>query len=497
MSVDKKKRTVAQEALADMEAIVSSIKESSKNTLSAMLNEQVKNALRDGCSENDEDDTEIVQGGEDNSGEDNTGNDTETGDENGSMEQDSTEDDNNPDLGTEDGTQDGDGNQEDAATDDSEEWDEFDNYKVGDNTYDLTGEQDFDKVVKVFKLLSDDDEVAVKHDGDTVKITDNTNGSEYIIDLGTEDNAKEGVNESDDIAGIPSFDDNMDSGSNVSGEDFDYDDEEDPTAGDNADFDNDTEMKDDKDMVFEIDLGYTDNYQDKDPIAGLSNQETSKSGKNWDKGVPTGTQKPFAGSTEGKAEPFEKPVNEEDNLENTDEPSMEEGTNVGGAVQQRTSSKSHIPANRKDYGPKAKRHVSTGGEYEEIVAEMKKIQEENKALKKAVLEFKKNLTEAYVTNVNLGKITKLFLENATTQSEKVDIVNRFAKDAKTPEQAEMLYESVKRELEGRNAGNNGMPNLNSTSATANGTQALNESKQAYKSSGWCKTLDLMQRMENL
>ena len=491
MSVDKKKRTLLSEALLDMDTLVSSMKGATKDTLSAMLNEAVKNALRDGCSESEEedDDTEIVQGAEDNNGEkkETMATDTET-ETDGKTETETdieTADDANG-TGEDDGAE-----NTDADDDGQESWDEFDDYKVADNTYDLTGENDFDKVVKVFKLLDDNDEVAVRHEGDTVHITDNGNGSEYIIDLGTEteNNGDNGLNESDDIAGLPSFDDDTEE----STDDFTYNDEEDPTDMDNAETDIDIDMKDNKDMVFEIDLGYTDNYQDKDPIAGLSNQETSKSGKDWDKGTPKGTEKPWAGSTEGKGEPFDKNVNEEELLVD-DEPSMEEGTNVGGAVQQRTSSKSHIPANRKEHGPKAKRHVSTAGDYEEIVAEMKKIRKENTALKKAVLEFRKNLTEAYVTNVNLGKITKLFLENATTQEEKVDIVNRFANNAKTVEQAEMLYESVKRELE--NKGGKNLPNLNNTSATANGTQALNENK-TYKSSGWVKTLDLMQRMDNI
>ena len=45
-------------------------------------------------------------------------------------------------------------------------------------------------------------------------------------------------------------------------------------------------MKESKEVLFEVDLGYTDNYQDKDPIAGLSNNEPSKV-VNLGKGVPT------------------------------------------------------------------------------------------------------------------------------------------------------------------------------------------------------------------
>ena len=246
-------------------------------------------------------------------------------------------------------------------------------------------------------------------------------------------------------------------------------------------------MKESKEVLFEVDLGYTDNYQDKDPIAGLSNNEPSKSGKSWHKGVPTNTAKPWAGETKSKGEPFEKTVNEEEMP--VDEEPVEEATNVGGAVQQRTTPKSNIPAGRKNYGPMSKKHVSSAAKYEEMVAENKKLKAENKVLKEALLSLKGNLSEAYVTNVNLGKITKLFLENTTTQAEKVDIVERFSKEAKTVEQSNTLYESIKREL---NKNATSKVNINESMNVANNT--INES--VYKSSEVIKSIDLMNRMKN-
>jgi hypothetical protein len=253
-------------------------------------------------------------------------------------------------------------------------------------------------------------------------------------------------------------------------------------------------MKESKEVLFEVDLGYTDNYQDKDPIAGLSNSEPSKGGKSWHKGVPTGTEKPWTGETKSKGEPFEKTISEEEMPEIGDvEEPMEEGTNVGGAVQQRSNSKSHIPANRKEHGPKNKRHVSTEANYEELVSENKKLKTENKELKEAIISVRKYLSEAYVTNANLGKITKLFLENTTSQSEKIEIVNRFSNEAKTIEQSKALYESIKREL--NKPVTTQMP-MNESMSTANGSTILNENK-VYKSDDLLKTIDLMNRMKNM
>ena len=134
--------------------------------------------------------------------------------------------------------------------------------------YDFTGENDSTVVAKVFKLLNDDDQVVVKQDGDKLNIVDNEAGTEYVIELNP-DSEDEFESEDDDM------------------------------------FEEETLM-DDETLVTEEDLGYTDNYQSKDPIQGLSMTEPSKSGKSWSKGVPTGTTKPWAGK--GKSDPFNKSV---------------------------------------------------------------------------------------------------------------------------------------------------------------------------------------------
>lgn len=62
-----------------------------------------------------------------------------------------------------------------------DEWSQFDDYKGEDGTYDFT-QADSDTFIKVYKLLKDDDQVAIQKDesGNT-HITDNETGSEYMI----------------------------------------------------------------------------------------------------------------------------------------------------------------------------------------------------------------------------------------------------------------------------------------------------------------------------
>lgn len=549
MSTKNKKSTLTQ-ALLEMEEITSAIKEESKKSLNALLSEAVRDAIREGCNEEEDEDSYEVVDDEKNDAMD-TENEPDTTDSVGNTEkeengEDVQDVDSPSDIETtQDAPEDGEG---------EDDWNEFEKYQVGDNTYDLTGENDYESVVKVYKLLKDEDHVVVKKDGDKIQLKDDSVGTEYVIDLGTDDDnsaevesgeenfdsLQEGIMDGDefdprrqewwkssendasvmpnnDDEGIAGFSDEepvslemepsnseisrASRGLEFSPDDLDINnllDDEDEYDFDDSIYESKImnnkkqnarkPMKESKEVLFEVDLGYTDNYQDKDPIAGLSNNEPSKKGKSWHKGVPTGTAKPWAGETKSKGEPFENTVNEEEMPDMGMEEPVEEATNVGGAVQQRTSSKSHIPAGRKEYGPKTKRHVSTEANYQETVAENKKLKAENKALKEALIALKGNLSEAYVTNVNLGKITKLFLENTTTQAEKVDIVNRFSNEAKTVEQSQTLYESIKREL---NKPASTQVTVNESMSKADAT-VINEN--VYKSKDLLRSIDLMNRM---
>jgi len=536
----KNKKSIASQALMEMESIKEAIKNEKDNSLKALLGEAVKKALREGCDEEKDDDYEIKddekapKDSEKKSGE--TANEDATDDEMYANAQQQNAENANAQAGVQ-GMQPQGGAQEAPETgaemqgqegEGDGEWDEFSDYQVGDNTYDLTGEKDYDKVVKVYKLLNDEDNVIVKKDGDTLQLKDNAAGTEYVIDLGGDEGeepeySEEGqeLNEGNeyeidlgdfgkkgpkddsfiedaDFEDIPdenSFDDFGET-DDEEFDDFEYlPDEEDnnSVAGFPSEMNEHKKtrkpMKENKEVIFEVDLGYTDNYQDKDPIAGLSNNEPSKGGKSWHKGVPTGTEKPWAGSSKDKGDPFKQQVDEEDELGIDD--TMEEGATTVSTQPMQKQTLQHTPNERQLRQGYKQIHNAQEGPVSES-KELKSIKKENKELKNAIIELRKSLNEAYLTNVNLGKITKLFLENATTESEKVDIINRFSNEAKTIEQSKALYESINRELKSTKKS----VNLNESSVTANGTKKLNEEK-IYKSNDLLKTIDLMNRVENM
>lgn len=627
----KNKKSVASQALLEMDEITSVLKEESKKSLNLLLAEAVKDALREGCDEekDDEKDYEVIDDEKKDSAdkkkkspkksEDEAGNPNDMMGQNGDEQPVQQPDAPNPQMGAAEMTggkgpeqmngskqgqgqapQDeigggedfeGEAEPEDGASE--EGWDEFSDYQVGDgNTYDLTGENDYDTVVKVYKLLNDDDQVVVKKDDNIVQLKDNEAGTEYVIDLGEvedegepeemegEEEMPRGLNESfddDDFAGVPEdegYDDEDDwyndpennpyepddifDNQEILDNDFDesdfgdeYDDESDfgdeyddgPDFGDEYDdepdfgdeYDDEPDFGDDfeddemmyesrnkkinkknkkpmreskNNVLFEVDLGYTDNYQDKDPIAGLSNNEPAKGKKSWHKGVPTGTAKPWAGDSKSKGDPFKTTqkvqgsVNEEDtipNVPNVGDDMVDEANLSQSRWNDTHANANRIPAaNEDEYRRKeGMKKTHKGTQYRPVGTsstneskEIKAIKNENKELKKAVVELRKSLNEAYITNVNLGKITKLFLENATSQKEKIEIVNRFANEAKTLEQSKMLYESIDKELK---KSNKQTLNLNESSVTANGTKALNEQK-IYKSDDLLKTINFMNRV---
>ena len=398
-------------------------------------------------------------------------------------------------------------------SDDAEEWSDFEKYKVSDDEYDFSNAED-DEVVKVYKLLNNDDQVVVKKTDDKVTVKDNETGAEYIIVLDDENPVEDDMllDSDDDDNGVAEteievsydtdndiedeIDDDVED--NVLEDDFEEDESDDDEVNENK------RMK--ESMIFEIALneydsnvGYTDNYQKNDVMSNPGMSEPGKNVRDWDKGVPKGDAKPWSGYPRKAADkPFTagkgKTVEEEDELE--------EGTNVGGFVQQNSTSKSHVPnsngrsarsaskGGRRIKGTVTPRYSSEGENdvtTESIVRRANKIFTENRELKRALDQFKGVLKEAAVTNVNLGQIIKLLSENATSTDEKKEIIARFGKEAKTVKESRNLYESISRELKQKNKINISAPEVITEEKKVNETRI-------YKSDDLLSSLDLMHRL---
>ena len=409
--------------MTEIEQLAVSITENTKGTLRDILSEAVSNYLNEEILSEDDDEVDDekendIKKSSDTPEFDKTSDDVESNDED-SNEEAPEEADDVDNLETES---------------EEDEWADFEDYKIGgegSEEYDFTNETNPETLVKVFKLMKNDDQVSVVKDGDKVTIKDNEADTEYVIELDCEDN--------------------------------------------NCEFNNE--------MTMAESLGYTDSYQDKDPIEGLSmDGGAPKNTKDWHKGVPVGTNKPWAGK--GKSKPFGEKKSEkifEITLnDDVDEPMAEtpiEENHTRGAVQDRSTTMSHAreaqPARNKRV---AGRQVSGTAENPSVNESLKEkvnaALAENKQLKETVAKVSKIMKEAVQVNVNLGHIVRLMVENSTTKSEKEDIVKRYS-NVTTNEDAKALYESISSELKKTHSNTNV---ITEQKTTAEGSKNINESK---------------------
>ena len=422
-----------QNPLNEMEQLAASIQEGTKNTLRDILSEAVSNYLKEEVLDKDEEDEDD----KDSNSEEPQNTETSDVEEFDETSDDADDAEEAPEKAA---------YTEDAEDADGDEWANFDEYKLtndeGSEEYDFTNETDPEKLIKVFKLMKNDDQVSVVKDGEKVCVKDNEAGTEYVIEL------------------------DCDSSNN------------------NDDFNTE--------MTMAESLGYTDNYQDKDPIAGLSMDGAPKNTKDWHKGVPTGTNKPWAGK--GNSEPFGKKTEKVFEITLNDDVEMEEPieeNHTRGGVQDRSTTISNArkgqPArNKRVAGQQVNGTADNPSLHQESL--QKKIDAallENKQLKETVAKVSKIMKEAVQVNVNLGHIVRLMVENSTTKAEKEDIVKRF-NNVKNNDEAKSLYESISSELKKSHSSV-----ISEQITTVEGSKKINESK-IYEEPNSVR--DMMKRM---
>ena len=275
-----------KESLLDYNNLANTLKENTEGAVRDLLKETVLEQYAKILTEGEDEDEYDVEEVDDTDSENASEGEEATNDVADGMDsEDATSDDANADLDA-DAEEDADVDVADDATEDEGEgWSEFDKYKVSDDEYDFSNAED-DEIVKVYKLLKDDDQVVVTKNDEKVSIKDNETGAEYLIDLGGDES-------------------NSVEPSDFGGED-ETEFEIEADSDDNLDLENDLENEDDEDMnesrIFEIALneynsnvGYTDNYQSKDVMTNPGMSEPGKNVNDWDAGVPKDSKKPWSG----------------------------------------------------------------------------------------------------------------------------------------------------------------------------------------------------------
>ncbi len=446
--------------LEDKEALQAKMDGITESTIKSLLEDKVKDNLRQIISEDanafDEEEVKDEPVTTDDDQDNNSSEDDNDDINDDDVNIDSDIDD---DLGT--------GNSSENSDDDTDVWKDLENYKGEDGEYDLTG-MDAENVIKVLKVMKPEDGVRVvkSDDGKQIELTDDETNKEYIIQI--------------------DLDDDID---------------------DSIDDDND----DDREYEIELDglgeaenhgnVGYTSNYQRNTAMTTPSNHEPANPRNTYsmDKGVPTGTGKPFPGK--GNKSPYDNEVNEGEGCNHPMDEAMttqEHGAYNRGTGMVHTNTNSKAAKGRNSHAGGRQIHGTADNSYSEATLENIKrkansIFLENKQLKNLLPKFKEQLQEALVINQSLGNIVNILKENATTADEKVDIVKRF-NDVKTCNESNELYKTITEELHRTHHTQNVEDVFNS--------QLSESSKQPvdtplYQSDDLSRSLDLMKRLNNL
>lgn len=398
-----------------------------------------------------------------------------------------------------------------------DDWAEFDKYKVSDDEYDFSNAED-EEIVKVYKLMKNDDQILVHKDDDKVKIQDNETGAEYIVDLG-------GDGEATGVAAIEPGEDEPSAEVDLGGEGGDEGGEpSDAEGGEVADdfsgeddFNNEDDMNESTERMFELmleydsNVGYTDNYQKKDVMTTPGMSEPGKNVNDWDAGVPKGKSKPWSGKKGDKSEnqPFdgEKGKTVEEGAVNELKTNAEHAANNGSTSRTdgpnnpraRKGRSFHTAQNGQETGTGDNAYKGTGSgggnnvevdvKVENLMRRVNKTLKENKELKDTLTTVMASLKEAAVTNHNLAQIIKLISENSTTKEEKEEIIRKFANEAKTIDASKTLYESISNDLKKAKK----MNITEDKNLSVESSKKINETP-IYKSQDIMESLDLMHRM---
>jgi hypothetical protein len=381
---------------------------------------------------------------------------------------------------------------------DAEGSEDYDAEGSEDYEFDLTGESD-ENVISVYKKLANNDEIEVVSPNE-VKIKDPISGSEYNVKFGE---------------GAPTVAPILPAAPTVAASDLDAEvggldadsteveadlDDETPIEDDSTELDLDSEEDDDDELgesiVFEIAMSDDDELAE-DIVRGKGHDKELQN-TSMETGDIEGTKAPESTDVEKDVEtafPNKTPhakaegpmvMGESDD----EEEAIEESIPVGNAQARRVPGKA-TPIK----GPGAKSVDEANQRYIDLLAETKKKDDLIEEFKKALSKFRHALGETVVFNQNLTYATKLFLENSTTSTEKLNILERFDNEAKTIEESKALYKSIGKELGSKTPIKEAVENKINKEASASSTSHLNEST-AYVSPELSRYKDLINKMEN-
>jgi hypothetical protein len=448
------KKSLVEEAILQMKNLEEAVAENAKGILASTMRQEIKDLVKESLKEEDDE----IEG------------------------DDEMEDENEMEMEDEDEMDMDDMDMEDEDEMDMEDEDEMDMSEpdMEVDTIDLT-DQPTSQVLKVFKLLSPEDEIIVTKDkSGNINLKDSETDKEYMIvgesdmdftsmeeedeDYGMYDEAMVGYDTMEEYEMSEEMDDysleeeedefedfgmeetiyevEMEDGMDLSMEDEDEMDMED------MDIEYELEMDDDSDYMMEskksmkpkgMDFGDAKSYK----ISGKPNMEGGfKVVKtNADTTMGTGSAKSFK---YGKGENLDG--------EFKIKPKMKKAESKEGMMKMPKKMETKEASRTYGNGSKSGRGLRKGITpnrnltFESTESkELNLLREKNEEYRKALNIFRNKLNEVAIFNSNLAYATRLFTEHSTSKQEKINILKRFD-GVETLKESKNLYKVIKDEL---------------------------------------------------
>lgn len=335
-----------------------------------------------------------------------------------------------------------------------------------DEILDLTGASD-EEVVKVFKKLSDDDEVEVVKDEHGIHLKDNETGAEYYI--------KESMEE-----GWGSMHEEGEKCSEC-GSGAMYEDEEGKYCSECG---SGAMYEDNDEIVYEIEL---------DDLSGdyVPGRKVSDATRNFEINNSDDASRWLRDTPEGR-HAGSRPVSDFEEGEYIEEDKLQRHSRTNGK-QRYHGARLAARESRTTRKPLVRREPTKNTVSEsKIMREYKELKTKNEEYKKALNVFKEKLNEVALFNTNLAYVNRLFTEHSTTKKEKMEILKRFD-NAETIKESKNIYKTIKTELDSKAPINESVETkVNKTIQSSKSTN-LNEST-AYVDPQITAIKDLMRRI---
>ena len=506
--------------MEDKASLANTLEESTKETLSAMLDESVNKSLRQMLAESDDDSYE----------EEVDPTETQFNDE---PENDNTEDTVDVDLESGDANVCKDG---ECNTEGDDVWAGLEDCRDEDGEYDLRG-KDIDTVLEILNTMEPDEDIRIiKNDDDTATVVPSGDENEFVIDINNGDETEPNEFEADGFEGaegdLGNGDDNNGGDDLGDAENNGTDDEDETEFELTIDDDDNDEENNDTDMLSEgnVNLGYTDNYQNKTAMTMPSDKGEGEGDSRFDGGAPKGgknnvkrwvgtdganggnpysqkTKQPmteeFEDGGDGQQAIFEVELDGEAGADMDNMP-VDETHTRGMARKHNSVGRTEVPDTNVQADEEDTRNVYVNADQrrncsratnESVEAKLNAIMDENAQLRSIMAQFKEKLDEAVVINSCLAKATKLFTENSTTREEKINILNRFNK-VHTINESKALYNQISGELKNAHSVNNNLLNNQLTEAKGTNKNMIVETNMLGASEELRRILDLQDRMAN-